>query len=197
MKKELLQDWKLKCDECKACELHLTRNNVVFADGNPDTASIVLIGEAPGENEDLQGVPFIGRAGKLLNEFLLKAGLSREKDLYIINTVKCRPPKNRVPSDKEKEACRDFLTSQVETINPKIILLCGSTALSSFLPKQEVKKRPISKIRGEIINIEINDKEYLAMPVFHPSYLLRNHSIEPGTPRDLMLEDLKKAKTIL
>lgn len=190
MKKEKLDKLKLECIECKSCELHKTRNNIVFADGDPETASIILIGEAPGENEDLQGIPFVGRAGKLLNEFLKQADLSRENDLYIINTVKCRPPKNRVPTDSEKEFCRHFLLSQIETINPKIILLCGATALKSFIKT----KTAISKIRGEVFEIEINGKTYPAMPIFHPSYLLRNHSIAPDSPRDLMLKDLEKIK---
>lgn len=192
MRTEVLEKLKKRCGLCKSCELHKTRNNIVFADGNPKTASIVLIGEAPGENEDLQGIPFVGRAGKLLNEFLEKAGLSREKDLYIINTVKCRPPKNRVPTDKEKAACQDFLLSQIETVNPKVILLCGATALKSFIKE----KIPISKIRGQIFEIKIRGKKYPAMPVFHPSYLLRNHSLEENSPRDLMLKDLKKIETL-
>lgn len=190
MKNKLLSDLEQKCKNCASCELHKTRNNIVFADGNPETASIILIGEAPGENEDIQGKPFVGRAGKLLNEFLEKAGISREKDLYIINTVKCRPPKNRVPSDTEKDACREFLHSQIDIINPKIILLCGATALKSFIKA----KTPISKIRGEILEIEVKCKKYQAMPIFHPSYLLRNHSTEPDSPRGLMLNDLKKSK---
>lgn len=193
-KEKRLNELKSKCGECcKPCELDKTRHNVVFADGNPETASIVLIGEAPGENEDLQGIPFVGRAGKLLNEFLTKADLSRENDLYIINTVKCRPPKNRVPTDTEKKECRPIMLKQIEIINPKIILLCGATALKSF----SSAKTPISKIRGEIFEIEINDKKYQAMPIFHPSYLLRNHSTEPDSPRDLMLNDLKKIKKII
>ncbi len=194
MKEKLLNELRLNCSECcKTCGLHETRHNIVFADGNPETASIVLIGEAPGENEDLQGIPFVGRAGKLLNEFLTQANLSREKDLYIINTVKCRPPGNRVPTTTEKEACRDFLLSQIEIINPKIILLCGATALKSFVKE----KVPISKIRGKIIEIEVRNRKYSAIPIFHPSYLLRNHSIEPNSPRDLMLKDLKKVKNLI
>lgn len=192
-KSNLLLDLNNKCKNCASCELHETRNNIVFADGNPETAKIVLVGEAPGENEDSQGIPFVGRAGKLLDEFLKKTDVSREKDLYIINTVKCRPPKNRVPTDKEKEACRDILLSQIEIINPKIILLCGATALKSFIKTKET----ISKIRGKIFDIEINGKIYQAMPVFHPSYLLRNHSLEPSTPRSLMLKDLKKVKDLI
>lgn len=193
MKKDLLEELKKECDACKSCELSTTRNNIVFADGNPETASVILIGEAPGENEDLQGKPFVGRAGKLLNEFLQKAGIDREHDLYIINTVKCRPPKNRVPSREEKSACQKFLVSQIEIINPKIILLCGATAMGSFIQS----KTPISKARGVIVDIDVNDKKYSAMPIFHPSYLLRNHSLEENTPRDLMLKDLKKIKTLL
>lgn len=192
MKEKLLQKLQSKCSECKACGLHETRHNVVFADGNPNTAKIILIGEAPGENEDLQGIPFVGRAGKLLNEFLAQAEISRENDLYIINTVKCRPPKNRVPSEGEKAACREFLISQIEIIEPEIILFCGATALKSFLPT----KTPISKIRGEIFEVEINSKKYKGMPIFHPSYLLRNHSLEENSPRDLMLKDLKKIKNL-
>ncbi|MFA7658172.1 MAG: uracil-DNA glycosylase [Candidatus Gastranaerophilaceae bacterium] len=193
MKRELLEKLKQKCINCDACKLHLTRNNTVFADGNSETAKIVLIGEAPGENEDLQGVPFVGRAGKLLNEFLNQADISREKDLYIINTLKCRPPKNRVPSDTEKEACRAFLLSQIKIIDPKIILLCGATAMKSFVGA----KTPISKIRGEIFEIEVGGKKYQAMPIFHPSYLLRNHSIQQNSPRGLMLKDLKKIKELI
>lgn len=192
MKKKLLEELKSECDKCKACGLFAGRNKVVFADGNPETASIVLIGEAPGENEDMQGIPFVGRAGKLLNEFLTNAGLSRENDLYIINTVKCRPPKNRVPSKEEKHSCEHFLLKQIQIINPKIILLCGATALKSFLKTNT----PISKIRGDVFEIEVKGTKYQAMPIFHPSYLLRNHTTEPNTPRDLMLKDLKKAKKL-
>ncbi len=197
MKEKSLLELKQKCNECRACELYKTRNNVVFADGNPESAKIVLIGEAPGENEDLQGIPFVGRAGKLLNEFLEKAGIFREKDLYIINTVKCRPPKNRVPTEQEKQSCRTFLLSQIEVINPEIILLCGATALKSFSKSTLWAKTPISKIRGEVFEIEVSGKKYQAMPIFHPSYLLRNHSTEENSPRDLMIRDLKKAKKLI
>lgn len=193
-KRNLLENLRLNCGECcKACELHGSRHNVVFSDGNPETASIVLIGEAPGETEDLQGIPFVGRAGKLLNAFLIKAGISRERDLYITNTIKCRPPNNRLPNKSEKDACREVLLSQIEIVNPKIILLCGATALKSFYEE----KAPISKIRGEIFEIEVRGKRYAAMPIFHPSYLLRNHSEEPNSPRDLMLNDFKKVKNLI
>ena len=188
MKKNCLEIVREKCEKCKACALAKTRNNVVFADGNPSTAKIVLIGEAPGETEDELGRPFVGRAGQLLNEFLANAGISRDEDLYVINTVKCRPPQNRVPSDEEKSACRKFLDAQIDIINPRAIILCGATALKSFVELD--KKQTISKVRGQWMNISVDGKEYKAMTIFHPSYLLRNHSMEDGSPRRLMQEDL-------
>ena len=193
MKTEKLNKLKQDCLTCKKCILGETRNNIVFSDGNPESAKAILIGEAPGENEDKTGTPFVGRAGKLLNEFLEKAGISREKDLYIINTVKCRPPKNRVPSDEEKKLCEDYLLQQIEIINPEIMIFCGATALKSFSDK----KVAISKIRGEVLEIEIGGKTRKCIPIFHPSYLLRYHSLEEGSPRYYMLEDLKKIKNLI
>ncbi len=192
-KEELLNELKTNCMSCQNCELGSTRHNIVFSDGNPNTAKAILIGEAPGENEDLTGTPFVGRAGKLLNEFLEKVGINREKDLYIINTVKCRPPKNRVPTNQEKEECSKYLYKQIEIINPKILIFCGATALQSFY-KDKIQ---ISKIRGQWLEITVNSKQYKAIPIFHPSYLLRNHSMEEGKPRALMLEDLKSIYKIL
>lgn len=193
MKAKKLESLKQECLGCKKCILGETRNNIVFSDGDPETARAILIGEAPGENEDKTGTPFVGRAGKLLNEFLEKAGISRKKDLYIINTVKCRPPKNRVPSDEEKKLCEDYLLKQIEIINPEVLIFCGSTALKSFYNK----KIAISKIRGEILDIEIGGKPRKCIPIFHPSYLLRYHSLEKDSPRYFMLEDLKKIKKII
>ena len=193
MKQEKLEILRGKCNNCFMCELGKTRNNIVFSDGNPESAKAILIGEAPGENEDKTGTPFVGRAGKLLNEFLEKTGISRAEDLYIINTVKCRPPQNRVPTDEEKALCSEYLLKQIEIVNPNVLIFCGSTALKSFYPK----KTPISKIRGEILELEIGGKIRKCIPIFHPSYLLRYHSLEEGSPRDLMLKDLKKIKTML
>lgn len=193
MKEKELEKLKQECNSCLKCELGKTRINVVFSDGNPNTAKAILIGEAPGENEDKTGTPFVGRAGKLLNEFLKEAGISRENDLYIINTVKCRPPKNRVPSDEEKKCCENYLMKQIEIINPEVIIFCGSTALKSFY----TQKTPISKIRGEVLEIKIGETVRKCIPIFHPSYLLRYHSLEEGSPRYLMLEDLKKIKSML
>ncbi len=191
MKKECLNIVESKCRACKACALAKTRHNVVFADGNPETASIVLIGEAPGEMEDMEGRPFVGRAGQLLDEFLSEAGISREDDLYIINTVKCRPPENRIPTEEEKSACEKFLHAQIDIMNPKAIIFCGATALKSFWADQKVQ---ISKIRGNWFTVNINNKEYRAMAIFHPSYLLRNHSMQEGSPRRLMQQDLREIR---
>ena len=188
-KENALSELKNICAQCKACELSKTRTSVVFADGNAD-AKIMLIGEAPGADEDATGTPFVGRAGQLLNQFLTEAGIDRKKDLYICNTIKCRPPQNRVPTNEEKIACQAYLAGQISIIKPKIILLCGSTAANSFI-KEDFK---ISQIRGKWLNI-FDDIEVMA--IFHPSYLLRNHSLEQGSPRWLMKKDLETVKNKL
>src|SRR5574344_1221100 len=193
MKSECLDIVRGKCESCTACELGKTRQNMVFSDGNAETAKIVLIGEAPGEMEDECGRPFVGRAGQLLDSFLSEAGISRDTDLYIINTVKCRPPQNRVPSDVEQIACRKYLNAQIDIINPSAIILCGATALKSFVATD--KKHTISHFRGQWINVSVDGKEYPAMTIFHPSYLLRNHSMADGSPRKLMQQDLKEIKS--
>ncbi len=195
MKKNCLEIVRQKCESCNGCALAKSRNNVVFSDGNPSTAKIVLIGEAPGEMEDECGRPFVGRAGQLLNEFLADAGISRDEDLYIINTVKCRPPENRVPTDEEKSACHKFLVAQIDIIKPQAIILCGATALKSFVELD--KKQTISKVRGKWMNIMVDGVEYKAMTIFHPSYLLRNHSMEEGSPRRLMQQDLSEIKNTI
>ena len=192
MKKECLEIVEKKCQSCKSCALGATRTNLVFSDGNAETARIVLIGEAPGETEDLEGRPFVGRAGQLLNEFLAEAGISREEDLYIINTVKCRPPENRVPTDLEKACCSKFLKAQIDIIKPQAIVLCGATALKSFIELD--KKTTISKVRGQWMTVSVDGVDYRAMTIFHPSYLLRNHSMEEGSPRRLMQQDLAEIK---
>lgn len=193
MKRECLEIVEKKCQSCKSCALGATRTNMVFSDGNPETARIVLIGEAPGETEDLEGKPFVGRAGQLLDEFLAEAGISRQEDLYIINTVKCRPPENRVPTDLEKACCSKFLKAQIDIIKPQAIVLCGATALKSFIELD--KKTTISKVRGQWMTVSVDGVDYKAMTIFHPSYLLRNHSMEEGSPRRLMQQDLAEIKS--
>ncbi len=188
-KEKALMELKKTCDSCLMCELGKTRDRVVFGSGNP-LSDIVLIGEAPGAEEDASGLPFVGRAGKLLTQLLEKAGLDREKDLYIINTVKCRPPENRVPSDLEKSLCEDYLLSQLAIIHPKVIILCGATACQTFFFKPFWKKHKISELRGDFFE----SQEICFVPVFHPSYLLRQHSEDENSPRKLTINDFVNIK---
>lgn len=183
---EELEKVRQECLKCQKCPLSKTRTNVVFSDGKPNS-NIVLIGEAPGANEDLQGKPFVGRAGQLLDKIFESVGLSREKDIYICNTLKCRPPENRDPLPSEKEACKNYLDAQLNILKPKIILLCGRVALTSFLPNVTA----ISKVRGKWFDGPNGSK---MMPIFHPSYLLRNPIARPGSPKALMWEDIQEVK---
>jgi len=174
-----------ECVECTSCNLSETRKNVVVGKGN-ESAQVVIIGEGPGEQEDITGLPFVGRAGKMLDTALSSVDIDPLEDCYITNIVKCRPPKNRKPSAVESEACMPWLNEQINLLKPKIIILAGSTAVQSFLGIDE----PISKIRGQWI--EKDNIKY--MPIFHPSYLLRNPSKNKGKPKWLTWQDLKKVK---
>ena len=180
-----LKNLNKACVKCTSCDLSKTRNNVVVGKGNEE-AHIVIIGEGPGEQEDIMGLPFVGRAGKMLDAALASVDIDPLKDCYITNIVKCRPPDNRKPNPLEVEACMPWLSEQMKLLRPKIIVLAGSTAVQSFLGIKE----PISKIRGQWI--EKNNIKY--MPIFHPSYLLRNPSKEKGKPKWLTWQDLKKVK---
>ena len=174
-----------ECVECTSCNLSEARKNVVVGKGN-ESAHVVIIGEGPGEQEDITGLPFVGRAGKMLDTALSSVDIDPLEDCYITNIVKCRPPNNRKPSAAESEACMPWLNEQVNLLKPKIIILAGSTAVQSFLGINE----PISKIRGQWI--EKDNIKY--MPIFHPSYLLRNPSKNKGKPKWLTWQDLKKVK---
>ena len=174
-----------KCISCTKCSLSTGRTNVVFGRGNPK-ARILIIGEGPGQQEDEQGLAFVGRAGKMLNKSFLSVGIDTNEDCYISNIVKCRPPNNRKPKSIEIENCMPWLDSQIELIKPKVIVLAGSTAVQSYLNINQ----PISKIRGKWITRE----SIKYMPIFHPSYLLRNSSNEKGKPKWLTIQDLKKVK---
>lgn len=176
------------CLDCKQCALSKTRTNVVFGRGNP-ISKIFIIGEGPGHNEDMEGLAFVGRAGKLLDAAFQSVGIDTNRDCYISNIVKCRPPNNRKPQKEEIESCSTWLDQQINLINPKIIVLAGSTAVESYLNIKE----PISKIRGKWI--ERDGRK--VMPIFHPSYLLRNPSKEKGKPKWLTWRDLKLVKTEL
>ena len=179
------QNLEKNCLSCVQCSLSTTRTNVVFGRGNPE-AKLFIIGEGPGQQEDEQGVAFVGRAGKMLDSVFSSVGIDTNKDCYISNIVKCRPPNNRKPLANEVSECIPWLTQQIKLIKPKVIVLAGSTAVQSYLDIDE----PISKLRGAWI-IKENIK---FMPIFHPSYLLRNPSKEKGKPKWLTWEDLKKVK---
>jgi DNA polymerase len=182
MKLEVLKD---KCTSCVKCTLSTTRKNVVFGRGNPNS-DLFVIGEGPGQQEDAQGLAFVGRSGKMLDDIFLSAGIDTNKDCYISNIVKCRTPNNRKPTINEVSECMPWLTQQIDLIKPNIIVLAGSTAVGSYLGIKE----PISQLRGRWI-IKENIKY---MPIFHPSYLLRNPSIEKGKPKWLTVKDIKKVK---
>ena len=171
---------KLICN-CQKCQLGSTRNKFVFGSGNPD-ADVMVIGEGPGADEDAQGLPFVGRAGKLLTD-ILKAIKFERDEVFIANVVKCRPPGNRTPFPQEMEACMPYLKKQIALIKPKLILCLGLTAAQGLLKKKE----SLSSMRGKVFDFE-NVK---VMVTFHPAALLRN----PNWKRDCW-EDVKKFRKL-
>lgn len=185
---EQLEQVREKCLSCQKCQLGKTRTNIVFSGGVPNH-KLMLIGEAPGYYEDQKGEPFVGKAGQLLDKIFASVGLSRQKDVYICNTLKCRPPDNRDPLHDEKAACREYLDAQIEILKPRIILLCGRVAVNSFLNTTQ----GITKIRGKWYEGPNMSK---MMPIFHPSYLLRNDSREKGSPKWLMWQDIQEIKRV-
>jgi uracil-DNA glycosylase len=168
---------KIRTDlgECTRCKLHSTRNNIVFGDGNPK-AELVFVGEGPGHDEDMQGLPFVGRAGKLLTQMIEAMGLQR-KDVYICNVVKCRPPENRLPEKDEVAACSPFLLRQLDAIAPKVIVCLGACAAQTLLETN----RGISNFRGQWL--EFRGRKLMA--TYHPAYLLRNPSAKSEVWKDL------------
>lgn len=183
-----LDEAKEACKNCTKCKLSATRTNTVFGEGVVNN-KIILIGEAPGFYEDKAGRPFVGKAGMLLDKILGCAGFSREKNIYICNTIKCRPPENRDPEADEKEACREFLDTQINIMKPKIILICGRVALESMFGR----KMSITRVRGQWFDGPHGSK---MMPIFHPSYLLRNDSREKGSLKWLMWQDIREVKRV-
>ncbi len=173
------------CNQCHRCGLGDTRRNAVVERGNPK-ALIMIVGEGPGQNEDETGRPFVGKAGQLLDKILASVKLDTDRDVYICNTVKCRPPENRVPSTDEMAACKPYLLEQIRLVDPKIILLTGATAVKDLTGD----KRGITKIRGQWMEWEGR----LCMPILHPSYLLRNPSREQGSPKWLMWQDIQAVR---
>ncbi|MCP9848713.1 uracil-DNA glycosylase [Cyanobium sp. Morenito 9A2] len=170
------------CAGCRRCPLAEGRQQVVLSRGNP-SARLMLIGEAPGAQEDASGLPFVGRSGQLLEALLVAAGLDSAQDTYICNVVKCRPPGNRKPTAAELAACRPWLDRQVELVDPALVLLLGASALDGVLGI----KGGITRLRGQWRPWGSR----WVMPLLHPSYLLRFGSIEPGSPRALTAADLR------
>jgi len=163
------------------CRLCSNRTNVVFGEGDLE-ARLMLVGEAPGEQEDLQGRPFVGRAGQLLTKFLNLYGISRSR-VYITNIVKCRPPGNRNPAPDEIKTCYPYLEEQIRLISPSVILCLGAFSARTILNLPQ--NTPISRIRGKEQKAEVGGVEISVVPTFHPAYLLRNRRGEPEFQRDL------------
>jgi len=167
---------------CTRCALHSTRTNLVYGVGNPD-ADLMFVGEAPGRDEDAQGIPFVGRAGQLLTKIIEAIDLRRD-EVYIANVIKCRPPKNRNPEPDEVATCEPFLFGQIDAIRPKVIVALGAFAVRTLLQKHEA----ISRLRGQVFDY----RGAKLVPTFHPAYLLRS----PDKKRDVW-EDMKKVRALL
>ena len=161
--------------ECTRCKLHKTRNKIVFGDGSAK-AQLVFVGEGPGADEDAQGLPFVGRAGKLLTQMTEAMGLQRG-DVYICNVVKCRPPGNRQPEKDEVDACSPYLFRQLDALQPKAIVCLGATAAQTLLQTN----RSISQFRGQWLDF----RGFKMMPTYHPAYLLRNPAAKSDVWKDL------------
>src|SRR6202045_2229456 len=161
--------------ECTRCKLHSTRRKIVFGDGNPK-AELVFVGEGPGADEDAQGLPFVGRAGKLLTQMIEAMGLQR-KDVYICNVVKCRPPENRLPEPDEIKTCSPYLLRQLDAIDPKVIVCLGACAAQTLLETN----RGISHFRGQWLDF----RGRKLMATYHPAYLLRNPAAKADVWKDL------------
>ena len=169
--------------DCSRCKLHtLGRRQVVFGVGNPE-ADLMFVGEAPGADEDVQGIPFVGRAGQLLTKIIEAIGLTRD-DVYIANVIKCRPPQNRNPEPDEVETCEPFLFQQIDVIKPKVIVALGTFAARALLRTLD----PISRLRGRVYEY----RGAKLIPTFHPAYLLRN----PSSKREVW-EDMKLVRELL
>lgn len=168
--------------DCTRCKLHATRSNIVYGVGDPG-AELMFVGEAPGRDEDQQGVPFVGRAGQLLTKIIEAIDLRRE-DVYIANVIKCRPPRNRNPEPDEIETCQPYLFGQIDAIQPKVIVALGAFAVKTLLQSDE----SISKLRGRTFDY----RGAKLIPTFHPAYLLRS----PDKKADVW-EDMKKVRSLL
>jgi len=175
---------------CKKCDLYRTRKNPVPGEGNVH-AKIMLIGEAPGYNEDLQGRPFVGKAGKLLDELLKIARLERS-EVFITNVVKCRPPGNRKPNREEIKACSPFLKTQIRIIKPELILTLGNVATQFIFEEFSLKFETMSKLHGKIFKVSNLWLRTKVIPMYHPAAVLRNPNL-----RKVVEEDWKNVRKIL
>ena len=180
-----LESLQATVEQCRNCPLSETRTNVVFGEGNPE-ATILFVGEGPGEVEDRTGRPFVGPAGQKLDEVLASVELRRE-DIYIGNIVKCRPPGNRVPSRTEMECCSPYLEAQMALINPSLVVTLGNTATQWLLPEAP----GITKSRGTFFEWRGGIQLF---PMFHPSYLLRYPSRAAGSPKYLTWLDIQQVR---
>lgn len=166
-----LDELKALIEAFDGCNLKLTAKNTVFADGNP-ASKLMLVGEAPGRDEDIEGRPFVGRSGQLLDRMLSAIGYSRGHNAYIANVIYWRPPGNRDPSDVEVAICRPFILRQIELIDPELIVFLGAQPAKALLGGDAVKQG-INKLRGRWCELDIGGKRFKALPTFHPAYLLR------------------------
>ncbi len=181
-----LGELKAAVEAFDGCALKVTAKTTVFADGHPD-ASVMLIGEAPGRDEDLQGLPFVGRSGQLLDRMLNSIGLDRASSAYITNVIFWRPPGNRPPTPEEAAICAPFLLRHIELKQPKVLLLLGGTPVKHVLNVEE----GITKIRGRWGRVVVNGVEIPALPTFHPAYLLRQPGAKRQAWQDLLSLKLK------
>jgi DNA polymerase len=180
---EALASIRTEIGDCTRCKLHRQgRRQIVFGVGNP-SADLMFVGEAPGADEDVQGIPFVGRAGQLLTKIIEAIGIRRD-EVYIANVIKCRPPENRNPEPDEVETCEPFLFQQIDSVRPKVIVALGTFAAKALLKTQD----PISRLRGRAFEY----RGATLIPTFHPAFLLRS----PERKRDVW-EDMKKVRALL
>ena len=180
------EELKSRVQNCRKCKLCEGRHNTVFGEGPVENCKVIIIGEGPGEEEDLGGRPFVGAAGQLLTSILENGGGIPRNSVYIANIVKCRPPNNRNPAQEEMLACNEYIEAQLLLLRPKIVVAMGSISAQWLLKS----KQGITKLRGQWLDW----RGIKLFPMFHPSYLLRNASRAKGSPKDLTWQDIKALK---
>lgn len=179
------EELQLEVAGCRRCPLHIERNRAVFGEG-PVGSSVLFLGEGPGAEEDLSGRPFVGRSGRFLSQLMEEAGFSRES-VFISNVVRCRPPGNRDPKPTEVAACLTWLEALIGLLKPEVVVTVGNVPSRLLLDRKE----GITSLRGRFHRSRFAGMELTVRPIFHPSYLLRNRSREPGKPLSLTVDDLR------